>query len=120
MNGEKKVVKKKRKKEGKKRKLVSYTCMANSVKTPHSIWLKEERLEVLGRKEIYLLGQLELFYACITYSNTNSLNLKTKNKDHKNYWKNYVTHNFSIPLWNWVGLGFSRKSIWNSLMHLNV
>ena len=74
MNGEKKVVKKKRKKEGKKRKLVSYTCMANSVKTPHSIWLKEERLEVLGRKEIYLLGQLELFYACITYSNTNSLN----------------------------------------------
>lgn len=58
--------------------------MANSVKTPHSIWLREERLEVLGRKEIYLLGLLELFYACITYSNTNSLNLKTKNKDHKN------------------------------------
>ena len=57
----------------KKRKLVSYTCMANSVKTPHSIWLREERLEVLGRKEIYPLGLLELFYACITYSNTNKL-----------------------------------------------
>lgn len=47
--------------------------MANSVKIPHSIWLREERLEVLGRKEIYPLGLLELFYACITYSNTNKL-----------------------------------------------
>lgn len=59
--------------EGKKRKSVSYTCMANSVKTPHSIWLREERLEVLGRKEIYLLGLLELFYARTTYWNTNEL-----------------------------------------------
>lgn len=59
--------------EGKKRESVSYTCMANSVKTPHGIWLREERWEVLDRKEIYLLGLLELFYACITYWNTNEL-----------------------------------------------